>query len=242
MVIAKDNNNNCENIANVLSGKRFKSGGFYWSNKELSKDDLLNVIEKGKLRKEVSQENRTMGLKQAYKRPEVKEKMSKSSKEVWKIHGDKMRKAIGIGLRNSSKVKENAKLKEKKVYQYSLDRTQFINQYDSLKQAAIENNICYKKISNVAHGNVKQAGGFYWSYFMLDLENAIPYVYKPLKSEIRKKKVYQYSMISANELINEYDSCADAGRKNNIPQDSINTCARGGIRTAYGFIWSYKKL
>ena len=54
----------------------------------------------------------------------------------------------------------------------------------------------------------------------------------------RNRKVYQYDR--EMNLLGEYRSCAEAAREIGKTHQNIATCARGGLKTAYGFIWKYK--
>jgi hypothetical protein len=55
-----------------------------------------------------------------------------------------------------------------------------------------------------------------------------------------KKIIYQYD--TNNNLINQYDSAAEAGKVLNKSGNSIADCAAGRQKTAYGFIWRYVSL
>lgn len=54
-----------------------------------------------------------------------------------------------------------------------------------------------------------------------------------------KKTIYQYDI--NNNLINQYNSATEAGKALNKSGNSIADCAAGRQKTAYGFIWKYKK-
>lgn len=53
-----------------------------------------------------------------------------------------------------------------------------------------------------------------------------------------KKIIYQYDY--KGNLINQYNSAAEAGKALNKSGNSIADCAAGRQKTAYGFIWKYK--
>jgi len=53
------------------------------------------------------------------------------------------------------------------------------------------------------------------------------------------RKVYQYDL--KMKFINEYRSCAEAARNIGKTHQNIARCARGGLKSAYGFIWKYNK-
>jgi hypothetical protein len=55
-----------------------------------------------------------------------------------------------------------------------------------------------------------------------------------------KKIIYQYDI--NNNLINQYNSAAEAGKALNKSGNSIADCASGRQKTAYGFVWKYASL
>jgi stalled ribosome alternative rescue factor ArfA len=55
-----------------------------------------------------------------------------------------------------------------------------------------------------------------------------------------KKIIYQYDI--NNNLINQYNSAAEAGKALNKSGNSIADCAAGRQKTAYGFKWKYKLI
>ena len=55
-----------------------------------------------------------------------------------------------------------------------------------------------------------------------------------------KKIIYQYD--TNNNLINQYNSAAEAGKALNKSGNSIADCASGRQKTAYGFVWKYVSL
>jgi group I intron endonuclease len=53
------------------------------------------------------------------------------------------------------------------------------------------------------------------------------------------KKVYQYDL--EGNLLDSFASTGEAGRYVGKNGSNIRTCARGKVKTAYGFKWSYTK-
>ena len=53
-----------------------------------------------------------------------------------------------------------------------------------------------------------------------------------------KKVIYQYDI--NDNLINQYNSAAEAGKALNKSGNSITDCAAGRQKTSYGFKWKYK--
>jgi group I intron endonuclease len=54
-----------------------------------------------------------------------------------------------------------------------------------------------------------------------------------------KKPIIQYTKTMI--FINEFLSASDAGKSIMKPPQNISRCATGNLKTAYGFIWRYKK-
>ena len=65
-------------------------------------------------------------------------------------------------------------------------------------------------------------------------EDAYKYKKEPVK---RKKKTAQYT--KSGQLINTYESTADASRKTGLKMKQIQNCARGECRSYGGYIWRY---
>lgn len=58
--------------------------------------------------------------------------------------------------------------------------------------------------------------------------------------KLNNREVIQYDK-NTNEIINVYESIADAGLKTNIECSNINRCCRGESKTAGGYVWRYKE-
>lgn len=65
-------------------------------------------------------------------------------------------------------------------------------------------------------------------------EDAYKYKKEPVK---RKKETAQYT--KSGQLINTYESTADASRKTGLKMKQIQNCARGECRSYGGYIWRY---
>lgn len=57
------------------------------------------------------------------------------------------------------------------------------------------------------------------------------------KDHPSSKPVKQYDL--NHNFIKRYDSCVEAGKELNLNHGSIQRCARGDRKTAYGYIWEY---
>jgi len=58
--------------------------------------------------------------------------------------------------------------------------------------------------------------------------------------DLNSKKVYQYTLDL--NLIKEWKSCSEAGRKLNLNNIGIGNCARGTSKSSGGYIWKYEKI
>ena len=55
----------------------------------------------------------------------------------------------------------------------------------------------------------------------------------------QRKPILQYDL--KNNFIAEYESVSQAAIVNSLGFSSISHCARGEMKTAYNFIWKFKK-
>ena len=126
----------------------------------------------------------------------------------------------------------NSERQRKRVYQYSLDG-KFLNEFESIADAAWFLNTEDSLISKAAHGYINQSNGYRWSFEKLD---SLKEEYIPHKKEIR-----QYS--KSGEFIQSFPSIREAARAIGKTEEGAgsNICAvaKGKRKTAYGYIWSY---
>ena len=130
---------------------------------------------------------------------------------------------------------DNPATKKRKVYQYSLSG-QKIKEYESAYHAEKETNINQTAIRNVCSKQKQTAGGYVWSY-----ENK-PFLHVELTNNTgTPKKVGKYS-IDTGELIEIYNSLAQAAKANNISSvGNITSACNGKYKSWGGFIWKYIK-
>lgn len=131
--------------------------------------------------------------------------------------------------------------KKTPIIQLSLDG-EYIKEWSS----TLEINKIFKDSKSIREcckkSNPKRrtARGFIWMYkddynvWDGDLK------YYKNKKDTSKKIVYRYDL-NLN-YIDSYESCCDAGRKLNIPQQAINENCNGRRKTTHGFIFSFEKL
>lgn len=125
----------------------------------------------------------------------------------------------------------NSKRQCKHIYQYSLDG-KYINEFDSIADAAWALGVDDSGISKAANNQLNQSHGYRWSFTKKDyLENN----YKPNSKEIKqfsKDGIYIRTFPSARQAAIEI-----ANNPNGV--SNISAVARGERQTAYGFKWSY---
>ena len=129
-----------------------------------------------------------------------------------------------------SKYKSLKTDKGKSVRQYSLDGL-YINQFDSIKEAAEALNIDAGQISATCRGAVKTAGKYMWR-FVSDKEKKN---IEELKSDLIKK-VAQYN--TNGTFIKTYTSAGEAAKELNITSSSIYGAIRNNF-VCCGFVWRY---
>ena len=119
----------------------------------------------------------------------------------------------------------------------------FISNYSTIKNAASETNTSYHGIKSCLHDEQQSSGGYIWKAEYVKKERKRKNY--PLPSY---KQVLQYDI--NNNLINEYDSIADAARYILRERHSelvlkhvtkrISACLNGKNKTAYKYIWKFK--
>ena len=125
----------------------------------------------------------------------------------------------------------NSERQRKHIYQYSLDG-KYIDEFDSIADAAWELGVTDSGISKAANNQLNQSHGYRWSFIKKDcLENN----YKSNSKEIKqfsKDGVYIRTFPSARQAAIEIAN-------NPKGVSNISAVARGERQTAYGFKWSY---
>lgn len=153
---------------------------------------------------------------------ETKEKMSKSSKG--KIFSKESRERMSIGRKGQG---------SKPILQYDLEGN-FIQKWNSIKEASKQLGISNTTISNCCVGHLRSCYGFIFSFTPIK-EN-----YKYIKNKTSSKKINQYDL--DGNLIKEWDSTTDVSNILGFNSRNISMCLTGNIKTAYKFIWKYKTL
>ena len=123
--------------------------------------------------------------------------------------------------------------KSKKVYKYEKMSGDFIEEYDSVSLASVENGISQESISGVARGDELTAGGFRWSYEKKDSLGAFNHINK---SAI---KVYQY------DLDGNYLSCCNSLSEAKYKYGALlftRSFEKFEIIKSHGYLWSLKRV
>lgn len=124
----------------------------------------------------------------------------------------------------------------KKVYKYDLEGN-FIAEYNSMTEAAIDNNMLKCDISAATNAKRRKhtSGGFQWRSFKADKIEP----FDILKNSNYSNPIIQYSL--QGEKIKEWKTVSNAARELNISRSAIANCLSGVNKTSGGFIWKYKK-
>lgn len=117
------------------------------------------------------------------------------------------------------------------VEKFDLDDN-FLERFNSLREAAESINKDFKNISSCCRGKSKSAYGFKWKYIGKSYN-------PPIKSESieKRKKVYQYDL--EGNYINEYESQSEASRITKI--NHISCVCLGKLNFSGGYQWRYEK-
>lgn len=121
------------------------------------------------------------------------------------------------------------------IEQYTLSG-EYIQTYESAKQASDLLNINHSNICSCCRGERNFAGGYQWKYVNSDKE-----IFNIIKIEtpIYEDIIQQYD--KQNNLIAEYFSLSEAHKNTNIHLGNISSCCKGKRKTAGGYFWKIKK-
>ena len=120
---------------------------------------------------------------------------------------------------------------KKTVYQYNIEDGSLISSFDCLENAGNSINATKQDISRACLSVNQTYIGFYWSYTYRE-------PYEPHIKDERKKQLQQFSL--EGELLETYDSVAEASRQTGISKTCISRVCRGERESSRGFIWKYK--
>ena len=117
------------------------------------------------------------------------------------------------------------------VIQYSLDG-EYMAEYPSARQASRQTGIDHHTICDCCNNINHHAGGFQWKYKNSNKE-IVPI-------NIRLDFTVLQIDKETNEVIQEFNSIAEASKKLNIAKSTICKVCNGKGKTAGGFKWKYK--
>ncbi len=121
-------------------------------------------------------------------------------------------------------INKAAKTRSQEISQWDLQGN-FIQTYQSAAGASKETNITVQNIYKCLKKERETAGNYYWTY-----EDELPV--------IAKKQVYQYD--KQGNLIQIFNSKAEAAKSLNLDSGSIAKVCQGKRKTCGGFIWREK--
>ena len=119
---------------------------------------------------------------------------------------------------------------QKNIYQYDSETGSLLGMFETLEEAGNSVGVDRKTISKACLGELKNSGGYTWSYELR--EN-----FKPERDK-RKKKVFQFYI--HGEYYKNYDSVAEASSQSGVNKSSIAKCCRGEYNQAGNFYWEYE--
>ena len=123
---------------------------------------------------------------------------------------------------------------EKVVIQYSKEGVK-LNEFKSITEASSKTNTSRTSIVGVCRGSYKTANGYIWAYKgdSVNKENHM--------AKKRGRRILQIDT-KTNNIVNEFESIADAGRFLNVNYKSIHKVLDLPNRKAYGFKWVTKEI
>lgn len=150
---------------------------------------------------------------------------------------EKRKRAYGFCWRYADDlIKPINVISSKLIQVYQIDRrsNEIIKKWSSIIEAADALGIRSNGISAVCNKRSKSCGGFYWKYV-----NEKEKIQTIKRKKWNKRPVYQIDM-HTNQLINKWDSIADAIRGLNITgSNHISACCSGKLNYSHGYIWKY---
>ena len=134
---------------------------------------------------------------------------------------------------NCSKGGNNYDHLGKIVQLYDFDGN-YITEYPSIKDTAINLKRSYNVVCQVLYGQRKSCAGF-----QLKFKDDLKIIKKYQSNQGGCKKVYQIDK-NTNKILNVFYSVNEAARKINLDTSSISKVCRGKLKTHGGYKWSYE--
>lgn len=117
----------------------------------------------------------------------------------------------------------------------------FIAEFPTMTEASKATGIHVSKISAVARGDRKTAGGYIWEYSITReiIHKKRSFIYD-IEKDTTVKGIIQYDL--NGNFVAEYKSISEATKKNDFPcRTNITQNLRGKTKSAYGYMWKYKQ-
>lgn len=158
----------------------------------------------------------------------------------WATRSENLKHAYNIGLKeNNREIARNLCLTNEKILQHreeskvqiqQLDETNnLIAEYASIAEAAEATGIVKQNIAAASLGQRRTAGGFKWKRINHD-EQVLP-------PKIKERAVRQIDF--DGNVVNNFPSIAEAGRKTGIDAKNIQAVCAGKRKTTGGYKWEY---
>lgn len=146
------------------------------------------------------------------------------------IFTEETKKKMSIKAKGTKTYSNNGM--SKIVGKYNLNGD-FIQKYNSLREASEKNNTTISNISSCARGISNTAVGHIWKYLGKSYNPKIK-----VENKDRRRKVYQYNL--NGDFVEEWESVSKAEKENNIRH--ISCACLGKINFSGGYQWRYEKL
>jgi len=122
---------------------------------------------------------------------------------------------------------------KRKVYKFDLDGN-LLAKYDSITEAAKQNNFSYSSINGCCRESIRTAHGFIWCFEIEQLQGKL--------NKIKSNAPVGVSMYTLeNELVENFNSISEACKKYNLNKSAIHMCCKGKYKTYKGYIWKYSE-
>ena len=251
-------------IDNASSEVRFRGNGFLYEKHHIIPKSVGGKNNKGNLILLTPKEHYICHklLVEIYRNTKFHNKMYFAMWCLINGYGNQKRYSVSSRIYQNAKIEINKiRVKErydnrKPIVQYDLQGN-FIEKFNSIKEASKKTSIGRKSIENCVRAESKSAGGFLWKYFSEnDLYGNIGQLIKiksgrkkgstpwnkGIKTELgcnsKNKKVRQFNI--SGEFIKEWDCITQVVKVLNIGRDGIENCARGVSKSSGGYIWKYE--
>ena len=182
---------------------------------------------------------------------EVSEKRSNSLKKFYKNNSPKpcseeTKKKISIkgkGRKRSKKsIKASSLAHSVPVFQYNLDGV-FAAKYESAVEAMLITGISNSEIGKCCKNQRNSAGGFQWSYLILDnisnIRNRKPMPKRGAGNAPNARSIAKVN--SKGDILETYKTAKEAAAKNNCDQSTVLKVCKGIVKNTKGLLFVFFK-